>query len=71
MDQENIPHVDIRPRSSPGKIAALAKPSVNPPTTAKMIKAMELKRKRLEERRKKEEEKVLEEKARKEKLQKV
>eukprot|EP01022_Parablepharisma_sp_SALTPOND_P023309 TRINITY_DN48_c0_g1_i3.p3 TRINITY_DN48_c0_g1~~TRINITY_DN48_c0_g1_i3.p3 ORF type:complete len:428 (-),score=82.28 TRINITY_DN48_c0_g1_i3:8269-9552(-) len=72
MDLENAPQIELKPKTAQTpKIMALEKPSINPPTTAKMTASMELRRKRLEEKRKKEIEKQKEEQYRKDKLKKV
>lgn len=71
MDEENKPQVEVKPKLKKKPIAALQKPSVNPPTTVKLTKAMEKKREKLEEDRKKAEEKKKEEEGRKTKLQAV
>ena len=70
MDVQNVGPL-ARPQAKDGPIASLAKPSINPPTTAKMIASMEKKRKELEAKRLKEEQRLKEEEARKAKLKKV
>ncbi len=71
MDTGNVPQVEIRPKTTSDHIAALDKPSINPPTTAKMVASMELKRKHLEERRAKELRKSKEDTQRQDKLKKL
>jgi len=66
-----VPQVDVKPKTADARIPSLAKPSINPPTTAKMIAAMEKRRSYLEEKRRLEEEKIKEEQSRKDKLKRV
>jgi hypothetical protein len=71
MDVQNTEQQAARAQARNKPITSLAKPSINPPTTAKMIKSMEKKRKDLEATRLKEEKLLKEEQARKDKLKKV
>jgi len=72
MDQENIPQVDIKPKTAQTpRIAALEKPSINPPTTAKMVASMQKRRSELEKKRTQELKKQEEDKNRVEKLKKL
>jgi len=64
MDLNNIPRVKNSRPVKTEKISALAKPSINPPSTLKMATTMEMKRKNLEEKIKHKEELLLIEKER-------
>ena len=71
MDLGNVPQVEVKEKAKSTEIASLKKPSINPPTTAKMTTAMEKNRKKLEMQRKKEEQKIKEDEDRKKKQKAV
>ena len=72
MDDENVPQIELKTRKeATQEIAALKKPSINPPSTAKMDALTNKRREQLEARRIKQLKKETEEQTRKEKFKQV